>query len=1200
MSKNIYGSYGGTPKTNTGGLNIRADTLDMVNTVNEISTDGTMGGNSDIAIPTEKATKTYTDATVSGADEWIRTGTLITPKTTGDTLGIDTIQSEDGVSDISVTNTTDFSVSIKTDTIDESTATSGVTIDSTLIKDGGIEIDRINADTLGLNIKGDSNGDSTMGLYKDNTTDKCQLMFLDNLTQKYRFELGTSNEFLLYNQNQSDEVMSCVDTDKYVSFKTGIKTDLIDEYTSTNGVTIDSVLLKDGYGTFANTGAGSSLLLQGNGSTGKCVVSMDKDQTAVESIIDFSDQTVSKFIIGLKDDNDYHIYNSNTSKDSILVATSDDTVSLVGVMKVDTINEYTSDTGVTIDSVLIKDGDVTISSNLQSLINKTFSNAGVVSGGVVTDGGSGTVDISECVCYLRTTNSDTGELLRFTIAASSGVALTDNSENYVYVDYNAGTPQFAVTTTGSTVRDNENTLFELAEVYRSGTTLTITTHAQISSNTSKRLQRFLYQKFLHTRTSGLVLGETGTRNITVTAGKVWIKLNEISVSAIDTSAADDFSQYYYNGAAWVEVASATQWDNTQYNNTASGLVTMTNNRFSFQEFFILGNGNLVSVYADDEYVALARAENASVITTLPDIISEHSTYIGRVVFQKSDATAQSILNPFDTTLNFSAVTDHGNLTGLTDDDHTQYSLLTGRNGDSLAIDDITEFNTDHGVEIDGVLLKDGTIQVNPSSTDTGVTILGDSNGDALLKIDRDTASDNAYLRFNTATANKWYFGMNGTVNLKLYSETLTSNIFEIDESNGDFILDNVFKVDTIEERNGGSGITFSHKILVDTIDEKTASTGVTIDGLLLKDQVISAANVTLKTTGGSGHIYMKDGSDAIVFDYDDSADTFTFNDSLTVSVGNKIITNEIDNYNAVAGIDIEGTKFLSNNVDCQGTLKTDDILEHTTDHGVEIESVLIKDGELSGIGTLTIGGSNTEQLKIDPRADGLCRMRMTRTASSDSSIIRIFTDTTENWQIGMQASVTNWGIYNNGQTENAFVVNYADSTLTAGPTYSNTVSASPRDLEIDSSGNIGYVSSILASKMNISEVLDNDINFIYNVPVKRFQYRQTDDEGKYTSNPVNEIQYGMIAEELINVDSGRFVFYSNEVTHTQECIDEAKIDDTKSCPLSKEQCTCSCSHESKLKGISYKKFIPILIKTIQVLKADITILQNKVYDLENP
>jgi hypothetical protein len=57
------------------------------------------------------------------------------------------------------------------------------------------------------------------------------------------------------------------------------------------------------------------------------------------------------------------------------------------------------------------------------------------------------------------------------------------------------------------------------------------------------------------------------------------------------------------------------------------------------------------------------------------------------------------------------VTDHGQLTGKADDDHTQYALLSGRAADILKMNHINEVTTNHGVVIDGVLIKDGDITI---------------------------------------------------------------------------------------------------------------------------------------------------------------------------------------------------------------------------------------------------------------------------------------------------------------------------------------------------------------------------------------------------------------------------------------------------------------------------------------------------------
>jgi len=361
--------------------------------------------------------------------------------------------------------------------------------------------------------------------------------------------------------------------------------------------------------------------------------------------------------------------------------------------------------------------NITLANTFEGSVNDKLINAGCagyVSGFGITDNLDGTVDIASGTGYIRTTNSDTADMEYFSISGVSALALTDNSENYIYVLYGSP-PTINVTTSGSTIRNNENDRFELYEVYRQGTTLHITNHFQKAVNNDKFLQQRLYEQSPGglARTAGLIISDTGTRNVAMTAGTIWLKLNKISISAIDTSGADTFDRYYYNftGATWVTQSSQTQWDNAQYNDVTAGtgLVAMTPNRWSYQEFFIEQDGQLKSVYGDAQYLTQVLAESASVQTFVPDIISEHALYIGRIVFQNGAGTGTAI-NPFDTQLSFAGVTDHGSLTGLGDDDHAQYALLAGRSGGQvmyggLSGTDNLELNAGTAELINRVIIK---------------------------------------------------------------------------------------------------------------------------------------------------------------------------------------------------------------------------------------------------------------------------------------------------------------------------------------------------------------------------------------------------------------------------------------------------------------------------------------------------------------
>ncbi len=386
-------------------------------------------------------------------------------------------------------------------------------------------------------------------------------------------------------------------------------------------------------------------------------------------------------------------------------------------------------------------------------LNEVLTNklsAGYTIGGTITDNLDGTVHVGIGTGFIRISNNSGATLKTFGWPNTENLVLTDNASNYIYVDYNGGTPIVAAQVGGSGILDNENDKFELAEIYREGTDLHITQHRQYSNDAISRLQKRLYSISGLIRANGLVLGETGTRNVTLTAGLIWVKLDENNISAIDTSGAGSFTRYYRTGGVWTAVASQTQWDNVNYNDTSSGLVSMTNNRYSFQEFFVEPDGDFVSVYGDDEYVGLAAAENAPLITNLPPRLSGHSVYVGRIVFEEGGSVAEIILSPFGNSLASAPVTDHNILSNLTTGDvHIQYLLLAGRSGQQID-DDIRigsgapvseQLEVDNNIKcakiiITGVdtILPDGTSGTTQSVNDDSTKLATTAYADNINKI----------------------------------------------------------------------------------------------------------------------------------------------------------------------------------------------------------------------------------------------------------------------------------------------------------------------------------------------------------------------------------------------------------------------------------------------------------------------------------
>ena len=159
------------------------------------------------------------------------------------------------------------------------------------------------------------------------------------------------------------------------------------------------------------------------------------------------------------------------------------------------------------------------------------------------------------------------------------------------------------------------------------------------------------------RDGGLMLGETGTRNVTISSGVLWDRLNRYSLAAIDTSISGGFDTYFDSNLSALNV---TQWPNTSYNN-GGVLTTMTNNRFANLWFFEETDGGIVMVYGTAQYNGSAAAQAEGPPSIIPNRLVSDGKLIGRIVFQKGAATATSIDSAFNATFAATQATNHANL-----------------------------------------------------------------------------------------------------------------------------------------------------------------------------------------------------------------------------------------------------------------------------------------------------------------------------------------------------------------------------------------------------------------------------------------------------------------------------------------------------------------------------------------------------------
>ena len=306
-----------------------------------------------------------------------------------------------------------------------------------------------------------------------------------------------------------------------------------------------------------------------------------------------------------------------------------------------------------------------------------FHSAGWTSGGVITSGGANLVDVAAGTGLIRTSDSPTADLYWADWSTATGLSVPADTIRYVGVEYNGGSPQAVVRTTYNW---DFNTDFPLGEVFNEGGALHITSdpHA-VGDHANFMIQRTYGTMGIarDNREGGLILGETGTRNVTVSAGFLWERLTRFSITAFDTSVTGSFDAYYDDGASgWTKQSAQTQYNNTQYDNGSGTLQTLSNNNYTNRYFYVTLDDQVVQVYGPGQYNNLASAEAEAPPGTLPDRL-RNSILIGRIVVQEGQNTAASIETAFGKIFAGSQVSDHGSLAGLGDDDHTQYLLADG-------------------------------------------------------------------------------------------------------------------------------------------------------------------------------------------------------------------------------------------------------------------------------------------------------------------------------------------------------------------------------------------------------------------------------------------------------------------------------------------------------------------------------------------
>jgi len=289
------------------------------------------------------------------------------------------------------------------------------------------------------------------------------------------------------------------------------------------------------------------------------------------------------------------------------------------------------------------------------------NSSGAIQGFAITNNGNGTVNIATGTAYLRTTNDPYSPLIKYVIPAVTNLALTDNANNFVLVDYNSGSPALTVTISSGTVNTTTNSIAYV--ISRVGTTLDyISLVGQNVDSNAKLRRRFLNSEGLR-RANGAVL-TASNRNLILTAGLYYSGLIEVPTPAFNTSTGSTFTYAYENTGVWTRTTGNTQINNTQY--SLNGVLTaIPTNDYRVDYTYILADNpsKLYVLLGTTTYANISLARLAPVPTNLPSELQVLGTRVGRSIIQK-DATTTETTSEFATIYQAGTATLHNDLGGL--------------------------------------------------------------------------------------------------------------------------------------------------------------------------------------------------------------------------------------------------------------------------------------------------------------------------------------------------------------------------------------------------------------------------------------------------------------------------------------------------------------------------------------------------------
>lgn len=302
--------------------------------------------------------------------------------------------------------------------------------------------------------------------------------------------------------------------------------------------------------------------------------------------------------------------------------------------------------------------------------------------GLVEDDGGGNVRINAHTQVFKETASLTAKQKRAAVSLISAIPIPLNSQRWVGVDYNGGTPISIVAVGISGF--NLLTQRPLAIVSRDSTGVyPVPITLPLTEFPTRAFIRMVdTEPVVHD--AGLIIGTSGVSSdkFSVSAGSLYIAYLKQAYAAFDTNTAGTFDVYTGTTSGGFGVQTAlTDYPVNQYNDESPTPATLSPNRWTNIWWYLdIASGAYIGFLGKSNATDIATAGAEKVPSDLPPRLRD-ALLLGRFLVRR-DTPAETVAeSAFDTSFQGEGVTDHGSLSGLAPGDggHTDLQLRSEKN-----------------------------------------------------------------------------------------------------------------------------------------------------------------------------------------------------------------------------------------------------------------------------------------------------------------------------------------------------------------------------------------------------------------------------------------------------------------------------------------------------------------------------------------